>query len=142
VAALPYLDAVIKETLRLRPIVPDVVRRIARPMRFAGFALPAGVHLTPCIHLAHRRAQVYPEPARFSPERFLGVRPDPYAWLPFGGGIRRCLGMAFALYEMKIVAGVLLARLRLRLDQPGTVRVVRRSVTLAPRGGTRVRTVA
>lgn len=142
VAALPYLDAVVKETLRLRPIVPDVVRHIERPMRFAGFDLPAGVKLTPCIHLAHRRAEVYPEPARFSPERFLGLRPDPYAWLPFGGGIRRCLGMAFALYEMKIVAGVLLTRRRLRLDRPGTVRVVRRSVTLAPRGGTRVRTVA
>lgn len=142
VTALPYLDAVVKETLRLRPIVPDVVRRLERPMRFAGFDLPAGVHLTPCIHLAHRRAEVYPEPARFRPERFVGVRPDPYSWLPFGGGIRRCLGMAFALYEMKIVTGVVLSRLRLRLDRPGTVRVVRRSVTLAPAAGTRVRIVA
>ncbi|HEU5057189.1 MAG TPA: cytochrome P450 [Kofleriaceae bacterium] len=138
-AALPWLDAVIKETLRLRPIVPDVVRRLQAPMRFAGFDLPAGVHLAPCIHLAHRRPDVYPEPDRFRPERFLGLRPDPYAWLPFGGGIRRCLGMAFALYEMKIVVGVVLARLRLELERPGTVRVVRRSVTLAPGGGTRVR---
>jgi cytochrome P450 len=138
-AALPWLDAVIKETLRLRPIVPDVVRKLQAPMRFAGFDLPAGVHLAPCIHLAHRRPEVYPEPDRFRPERFLGLRPDPYAWLPFGGGIRRCLGMAFALYEMKIVVGVLLARLRLELERPGTVRVVRRSVTLAPGGGTRVR---
>jgi cytochrome P450 len=141
-ASVSYLDAVIKETLRLRPIVPDVVRRLERPMRFAGFDLPAGVHLTPCIHLAHRRADIYPEPARFRPERFLDLRPDPYAWLPFGGGIRRCLGMAFALYEMKIVSAALLSRLRLRLDRPGTVRVVRRSVTLAPRHGTRVRVVA
>lgn len=141
-AALPYLDAVIKETLRLRPIVPDVVRRLERPMRFAGFDLPAGVHLAPCIHLAHRRAEVYPDPEQFRPERFLDLRPDPYAWLPFGGGIRRCLGMAFALYEMKIVIGVVLARLRLELDRPGTVRVIRRSVTLAPEGGTRVRVVA
>jgi cytochrome P450 len=140
-AALPWLDAVVKETLRLRPIVPDVVRKLQAPMRFAGFDLPAGVSLAPCIHLAHRRADVYPEPERFRPERFLDLRPDPYAWLPFGGGIRRCLGMAFALYEMKIVIGVVLARLRLRLDRPGTVRVIRRSVTLAPRGGTRVRVV-
>jgi cytochrome P450 len=140
-AALPWLDAVIKETLRLRPIVPDVVRKLQAPMRFAGFELPAGVSLAPCIHLAHRRADVYPEPERFRPERFLDLRPDPYAWLPFGGGIRRCLGMAFALYEMKIVTGVLFARLRLRLDRPGTVGVIRRSVTLAPRGGTRVRVV-
>ncbi len=141
-AALPWLDAVIKETLRLRPIVPDVVRKLQAPMRFAGFDLPAGVSLAPCIHLAHRRADVYPEPERFRPERFLDRRPDPYCWLPFGGGIRRCLGMAFALYEMKIVTGVLFARRRLRLDRPGTVRVIRRSVTLAPRGGTRVRVVA
>jgi len=139
---LEYLDAVVKETLRVRPIVPDVVRQLQRPMRFAGFDLPAGVHLTPCIHLAHRRAEVYPEPERFRPERFIGVKPDPYAWLPFGGGIRRCLGMAFALYEMKIVLGVVVARLRLRLARPGTVRVVRRTVTLAPEAGTRVQIVA
>ncbi len=138
-AALPYLDAVVTETLRLRPVVPDVVRRLERPMRFAGYDLPAGVHLAPCIHLAHRRAEAYPEPARFRPERFAGSKPDPYSWLPFGGGIRRCLGQAFALYEMKIVLGVVMSRLRLRLARPGTVGVVRRSVTLAPDAGTRVR---
>jgi cytochrome P450 len=133
---------VVTETLRLRPVVPDVVRRLERPMRFAGYDLPAGVHLAPCIHLAHRRADVYPEPARFRPERFLGNKPDPYSWLPFGGGIRRCLGQAFALYEMKIVLGVVMSRLRLRLARPGTVGVVRRSVTLAPDAGTRVRIVS
>ena len=137
-----YLDAVVKETLRLRPIVPDVVRQLQRPMRFAGYDLPAGVHLAPNIHLAHRRAETYPEPDRFQPERFLGVKPDPYAWLPFGGGIRRCLGMAFALYEMKIVIAAVLARMRLELAAPGAVRVVRRTVTLAPEAGTRVRVVA
>jgi cytochrome P450 len=141
-AELPYLDAVVKETLRLRPILPDVVRQLQRPMRFAGYDLPAGIYLAPCIYLAHRRAEAYPEPERFRPERFLGVRPDPYTWLPFGGGIRRCLGMAFALYEMKIVLGVVLARCVLRLAEPGTVRVVRRSITLAPQAGTRVRIVA
>jgi cytochrome P450 len=140
-AGLPYLEAVIKESLRLRPIVPDVVRQLQRPTRFAGFDLPAGAHLAPCIHLAHRRPESYPEPTRFRPERFLDVRPDPYAWLPFGGGIRRCLGMAFALSEMKIVLAVVLTRLRLRLDRPGTVRVVRRGVTLAPKAGTRVRVI-
>ncbi len=140
-AGLDYLDAVVRETLRVRPIVPDVVRQLQRPMRFAGHDLPAGVYLTPCIHLAHRRADVYAEPAAFRPERFLGVKPDPYAWLPFGGGIRRCLGMAFALYEMKLVLGVVLSRLRLELAAPGPVRVTRRTVTLAPAGGTRVRIV-
>jgi cytochrome P450 len=141
-AGLDYLDAVVKETLRLRPIVPDVVRQLQRPMRLAGYDLPTGVYVAPCIHLAHRRAEVYPEPERFRPERFLGQRPDPYTWLPFGGGIRRCLGMAFALYEMKLVIGGVLARCTMRLATPGTVRIVRRSVTLAPSGGTQVRIVA
>jgi len=106
-SALDYLDAVVKETLRLRPILPDVVRQTQAPIALAGYHIPAGVHLAPCIYLAHRRPESYPEPERFRPERFLGGRIDPYAWLPFGGGIRRCLGMAFALYEMKIVVGVM-----------------------------------
>jgi cytochrome P450 len=135
---LDYLDAVIKETLRLRPILPDVVRKVQTPIEFAGFTIPRGVSLTPCIHLAHRRAESYPEPLAFRPERWLGARVDPYAWLPFGGGIRRCLGMAFALYEMKIVVGVMWSRLRMRLAKPGPVRVVRRTLTLAPEGGARV----
>jgi cytochrome P450 len=136
--ALEYLDAVIKETLRLRPIVPDVVRKVQRPIELAGYTIPAGASLAPCIHLAHRRPESYPEPLEFRPERFLGTRVDPYAWLPFGGGIRRCLGMAFALYEMKIVVGVLWSRLRMRLARPRPVCVVRRALTLAPAGGTRV----
>jgi cytochrome P450 len=137
-ANLAYLDAVIKETLRLRPVIPDVVRQTQAPFQLAGYTIPAGVHLTPCIHLAHRRPETYPEPERFRPERFLDVRIDPYAWLPFGGGIRRCLGQAFALYEMKIVLGVIWSRLRMRLASPGPVRVTRRTITIAPAHGTRV----
>lgn len=137
-AAAPYLDAVVKEVLRLRPIVPDVVRRLSRPMTLAGRDLPAGVYVTPCIHLAHRRPEAWPEPERFHPERFLGAKVDPYAWLPFGGGTRRCIGMAFALYEMKIALGVLLAARRFALADKRFPSVVRRSVTLAPAGGTRV----
>jgi cytochrome P450 len=136
--SLDYLDAVIKETLRLRPILPDVVRKLQSPIDFAGFRIPAGISLTPCIHLAHRRPDSYPDPLAFRPERWLGTRVDPYAWLPFGGGIRRCLGMAFALYEMKIVVGTLWSQLHMRLARPGPVRVVRRTLTLAPEGGTRV----
>jgi cytochrome P450 len=132
-----YLDAVIKESMRLRPIVPDVVRRVQAPMTIAGYDIPEGAFLTPCIHLAHRRPESWPEPDRFFPERFLGAKVDPYAWFPFGGGIRRCLGMAFALYEMKIVVGVTLLRARLRLAD-GAPKIVRRTVTLAPAGGTRV----
>ncbi|HEX6837216.1 MAG TPA: cytochrome P450 [Polyangia bacterium] len=133
-----YLDAVVKESLRLRPIVPDVVRRVQQPITVAGYDIPEGAFLTPCIHLAHRRPESWPEPDRFRPERFVGAKIDPYAWLPFGGGIRRCLGMAFALYEMKIVVGVTLLAARLRLAGDAPPKVVRRTVTLAPAGGTRV----
>jgi cytochrome P450 len=135
IASNEYLDGVVKEVLRLRPIVPDVVRRVERPMTVAGYEIPVGAYLTPCIHLAHRRPESWPEPDRFLPERFIGARIDPYAWLPFGGGVRRCLGMAFALYEMKIVLGVMLLRARLALGTHDPLRVVRRALTLAPAGG-------
>jgi cytochrome P450 len=140
-AALPrldYLDGVIKESLRLRPILPDVVRKVLAPINVAGYDIPLGVSLMPCIYLAHHSAANWPEPDRFLPERFIGAKIDPYAWFPFGGGIRRCLGMAFALHEMKIVLGELLLRARFRLASPGPVKTVRRTITLAPQGGTRV----
>jgi cytochrome P450 len=132
-----YLDAVVKESLRLRPIIPDVVRETRVPYRLGDHELPVGVYVTPFIFGVHRRPDVYPEPERFRPERFLGVKNDPYTWFPFGGGIRRCLGMAFALYEMKIVLATVLAHAKLRRSGP-PVRVVRRTLTFAPSGGTRV----
>jgi cytochrome P450 len=134
-ASSEFLDAVIKESLRLRPIVPDVVRYVRSPTQFAGHEIPVGAFLSPCIHLAHRRAESWPDPDRFNPQRFVGAKVDPYAWLPFGGGIRRCLGMAFALYEMKIVLGVILQRARMRLATKDPLKIVRRGVTLAPAGG-------
>jgi cytochrome P450 len=132
---LEYLDAVCRETLRLTPIVPLVGRRLTRPMTIGGVSLPAGVVASPCIYLAHRRAERWPEPARFRPERFLESKPTPYEFLPFGGGVRRCLGMAFALVEMKIVLAEVLRRVELRAAPGYQVRVVRRSVTLAPSEG-------
>ncbi len=135
VVRLDYLDAVCRETLRLTPIVPLVGRRLVRPMRMGGVDLPAGVVAAPCIYLAHRRAERWPEPARFRPERFLETKPTPYEFLPFGGGVRRCLGMAFALVEMKIVLAEVLSRVELRAAPGYQVRVVRRSVTLAPAEG-------
>jgi cytochrome P450 len=135
VLKLEYLDAVCRETLRITPIVPLVGRRLTRPMTIGGIDLPAGVVASPCIYLAHRRADRWPEPARFRPERFLESKPTPYEFLPFGGGVRRCLGMAFALYEMKIVLAELLARVELHAAPGYQVRVVRRSVTLAPSEG-------
>ncbi|HEY2747697.1 MAG TPA: cytochrome P450 [Polyangia bacterium] len=137
-AANEYVDAVIKEAMRLRPIIPDVVRRVQQPITVAGYDIPVGAFLTPCIQLAHRRPESWPEPQRFRPERFVGAKVEPYTWFPFGGGIRRCLGMAFALYEMKIVVGVTLLGARLRLATDDPLKVVRRGVTLAPAGGTPV----
>jgi cytochrome P450 len=135
VLKLEWLDAVCRETLRLTPIVPLVGRRLTRPMTIGGVDLPEGVVAAPCIYLAHRRAERWPEPARFRPERFLDSKPTPYEFLPFGGGVRRCLGMAFALVEMKVVLAEILARVELRAAPGYQVRVVRRSVTLAPAEG-------
>jgi cytochrome P450 len=137
--ALPYLDATIKEVMRLRPIVPIVGRKLMKPMSLGGYDLPAGTLVGACIYLAQRNPEVYPDPARFQPERFLGVPTDPVSWLPFGGGIRRCIGAQFATYELKIVLGTLLAHCEFELAQASPIRPMRRAVTLFPEHGTRVR---
>jgi cytochrome P450 len=136
-----YLDATIHEVLRLRPIIPMVGRRLHAPLSLGDWELPEGVVVAPSIYLTHRNPAIYDDPETFRPERFLGKRPDPYAWFPFGGGIRRCLGMAFALYEMKVVMATLLAAADLELAEPAPLATVRRSITFSPRGGTRVRVV-
>jgi cytochrome P450 len=130
-----YVEATAKETLRLNPIVSEVGRVLARPMHIGGWDLPAGVAATPCIYLTHRRPDLWPEPERFDPERFIGRRPSPYEFFPFGGGVRRCLGMAFALYEMKIVLAEVLSRVELRFATGYRMQQVRRSITLAPSRG-------
>ncbi|HEU4656147.1 MAG TPA: cytochrome P450 [Capillimicrobium sp.] len=127
-----YLDAVVKETLRLRPVLPIVVRRLQAPMEIAGWELPAGVTVAPCIHLVHRREDVYPEPHRFRPERFLEQPAGTYTWLPFGGGVRRCLGASFALFEMKAVLRVIARSVTLRAAAPQSEPVRRRGITLTP----------
>jgi cytochrome P450 len=137
VREMEYLDATIKETLRLRPIIPIVVRELQAEWEVEGYQLPKGTRVAPCVYLAQRRAELFPEPERFRPARWLGAKVDPYAWLPFGGGIRRCVGMAFAQYEMTIVLATVLAGARLRRAR-GEAGVTRRSVTLAPKGGTEV----
>jgi len=135
VTELGYLDAVIKETARLHPIVPIVLRYLDAPTRIGDFDLPAGSVAAPCIYLTHRRPDVWPDPETFRPERFIDRRVDPYTFFPFGGGARHCLGAAFATYEMKIVLARVLARVSLRPDPAHTVRTVRRGITLAPSGG-------
>jgi cytochrome P450 len=131
-----YLDAVLKETLRLRPVVALVLRRLTEPMEIGGRLLPAGVTVAPSIYLLHRRPDVYPDPRAFRPERFLERPPGTYTWIPFGGGVRRCLGASFAQFEMKVVLRELVTRLELRAARPQGERRVRRAIIFAPeRGG-------
>ncbi|HWP33615.1 MAG TPA: cytochrome P450, partial [Solirubrobacterales bacterium] len=133
-----YLRAVISESLRLRPVVPVAGRRLAKDLSVDGLELPAGTDVTPAIWLAHTRADSYPEPFAFRPERFLDEAPDTYAWVPFGGGIRRCLGAAFAEFEMRIVLREVLTRCELHKASPTPERVGRRNITLSPKDGTPV----
>ncbi len=132
---LEYLDATIKETARLNPIVPLVGRRLQKPTRIGGRDLPAGVAAAPCIYLTHRRPDLWPEPEQFNPDRFLGKKPSPYEFFPFGGGVRYCLGAAFATYEMKIVLAETLLRTELHLAPGYTPKMVRRGITFAPSEG-------
>jgi cytochrome P450 len=133
-----YLDAVIKESLRLRPVVPAVARYLTEPTELGGRVLPAGVHITPSIFLTHRNPDVYPEPERFRPERFLERPAGTYEWIPFGGGTRRCLGASFALFEMKIVLGEVLRRFDLVTTAEPGERIARRAITFSPRRGGRI----
>jgi cytochrome P450 family 135 len=133
-----YLDAVVKETLRLRPVLPIVLRRLTAPLTLGGHELPAGVSLAPCIFLVHRREDIYPEPHAFRPERFLEHPAGTYTWIPFGGGVRRCLGAAFAQFEMKVVLSALVASARLAPVRPAGERIARRTITLTPARGAEV----
>jgi cytochrome P450 len=133
-----YLDAVVKETLRLRPVLPIVARRLTEPMEIGGRELPAGVAVVPCIYLMHRRPDVYPEPRRFRPERFMEQPAGTYTWIPFGGGVRRCLGATFAVFEMKVVLETIATRLRLAPADPRAERITRRLITLVPERGAEV----
>jgi cytochrome P450 len=131
---LVLVDAAIKETLRLTPIIPMVARKLARPATIGGYALPAGAIACASIYLVHHRPDLWPDPKRFDPARFAGKKVDPTHFFPFGGGTRRCLGMAFASYEMRVVLSTILARTELR-PAATHVRVVRRGITLAPSEG-------
>lgn len=135
---LPYLDAVIKESMRLRPIMPTAgARRLYAPLEIRDYRIPPGVFVANSETLLHLRPDLYPDPDAFRPERFLGKKSDPYQWTPFGGGVRRCLGMAFALYEMKVVLATVLRGPPLALvgdaDEPAM-----RGFFVAPRNGVRV----
>jgi cytochrome P450 len=133
-----YLRAVVSEALRLRPVLPLAGRRITSELRFGDYVLPPGSDVTPAIWLTHTRPDLYPEPYAFRPERFLGDAPATYAWVPFGGGVRRCLGAAFAEFEMRVVLDTVLRTRALRPASDRAERVMRRNITFSPRAGTRV----
>jgi cytochrome P450 len=135
-----YLDAVAKESLRVRPVIPGVGRVVREePFRLNGYEIPTGYEINPSIRVVHRRGDLYPDPASFRPERFLGEdAPDTYTWIPFGGGTRRCLGASFALTEMRTVLRRVLERTELRAADAKHEEPVFRGITLSPRNGVRV----
>ncbi|MGC1165117.1 MAG: cytochrome P450, partial [Solirubrobacterales bacterium] len=127
-----YLDAVIKETLRVRPPVPVVVRRLLEPLRLGGYDLPAGTVVAPCIHLIHRSESIYPQAKSFIPERFLDRQPGTYTWIPFGGGTRRCLAASYAELEMKRVLRTVFSEVNLRPVESRAERMRKSAISFSP----------
>ena len=140
-AGLPYLGAVCDEALRIRPIIPVVNRKLKAPFTLRGYTLPAGIGVVAAAGLAHFNPITYPDPQRFYPERFLDRKFTPFEYLPYGGGARRCLGAAFASYEMKIVLGTILAGQRLALVREELPAAVNRHFAISPQGGVEMRLV-
>ncbi|MBD6619931.1 cytochrome P450 [Komarekiella sp. 'clone 1'] len=136
ITQLPYLTAVCQETLRIYPIAlictPRMVKDVVEIM---GNKFTSGTILVPCIYLAHRRVETYPEADQFRPERFLNQKFSPHEYLPFGGGYRGCIGAVFSMYEMKLVLATILSRFQLTLADHLPVHPVRRGITIVPRGG-------
>ncbi|HZD16214.1 MAG TPA: cytochrome P450 [Pseudonocardiaceae bacterium] len=133
-----WLDAVCKESLRVRPVVFEFGRKLTAPVQLAGYRIPAGHFLLPSINLVHHSSRLYRDPDEFQPQRFLGQRPDPAVWLPFGGGVRRCLGATFAQVEMRTVLREVLRRVELAPTTAPSEPVRPRHVTMVPRQGAMV----
>jgi cytochrome P450 len=131
-----YMEAVIKEVLRVRPVVTEVFRAPSEPTELGGYLVEPGTQLAASIFLVQYDPELYPpDPEEFRPERFLAGAPEPYTWVPFGGGVRRCLGAAFAQLEMKVVIGAILRRARLRAPRARSESARFRGITLLPRRG-------
>jgi cytochrome P450 len=133
-----YLAATVKETLRARPVIVDIGRKTTTPTRLGGHDLPAGTFVLIAIGALHYREDAFPEPEAFRPERFLDGKTDNYAWIPFGGGVRRCVGAAFAEYEMRTILREFVARADLRAVDPAPEKIKVRNITLVPGRGARV----
>jgi cytochrome P450 len=134
-----YLGATVKETLRARPVIVDVARKLTAPAEIGGYRLKAGSFAMAAIAALHYRDDIFPEPYEFRPERFLDGKADNYAWIPFGGGVRRCIGAAFAEYEMRTILQEIVERADLSAPDPRPEKVKIRNITLAPGRGTVVR---
>ena len=132
------IEATIVETMRSRPVVPIVGRRAMRPWRLGGYGVPAETPVLVSILLLHHREELYPEPFEFQPERWIGRKPGTYEWIPFGGGIRRCLGAALAMAEQRVVLEATARRLDLEVEDPAPERALHRNVTMIPSRGARV----
>jgi cytochrome P450 len=133
-----YLEATARETLRARPVIVDVARKVMAPMRVGDYELKAGSYLMAAIAALHYREDLFPEPERFRPERFLEKKADTYSWIPFGGGVRRCIGAAFAEYEMRVVLRAILERAELSAPDHEPEKPTVRNITLAPARGATV----
>ncbi|MGB3509134.1 MAG: cytochrome P450 [Microcoleaceae cyanobacterium] len=138
ITKLPYLSAIVSETLRIYPVVVFVGRQLKAPFEMLGYNFEPGTSLFPSIYLTHHREDIYPEPKKFKPERFLEKQFSPYEYLPFGGGNRRCLGYAFALFEMKLVLATILSQVELELLDRYPLKPVRRGITFTPSGGVKM----
>jgi cytochrome P450 len=134
-----YIDATVKEALRARPVIIDIGRKLTAPLQIGGYELPKGSFVLAAIAALHYREDLFPNPEEFRPERFLEGKADNYSWIPFGGGVRRCIGAAFAEYEMRLILREFVEHADLSAPDPKPEKVRIRNITLAPGKGTRVR---
>jgi len=134
----PYTEAVIYETLRMRPVVPGFMRLVKEPFQLGDYLLPPGTAIAASVLLVHHRPDIYPDPGVFRPERFLKRPPDTYTWIPFGGGVRRCLGAVFAMLEMRVVLSTLLARTSIHARGPEPEAMRNLALMLTPSRGGRI----
>jgi cytochrome P450 len=133
-----YVEATIYEGMRVRPVIPMIVRMVKRPWQLGDYVVPAETPVGVSIVALHHREDVYPDPYAFRPERFVGGNPGTYTWIPFGGGIRRCLGAALAMVEQRIVLRAIARRTDMAAPDPTAERARQRNVTMIPRHGGRV----
>jgi cytochrome P450 len=139
VKQLSYVGAVVSESMRLHPVATAITRQLKRDLSVAGYLLPAGTLVSPCIVLVQRDPRLWPEPLQFRPERFVAAKASVYEFFPFGAGVWKCLGAQFAEYEMRVVLARLVQRTELALDGGGRLKPVQRGFTVAPSNGLPVR---